>query len=195
MRVLNRFIVASATVMSCWAARPAMAQDPPPPVDVGVAFSFMHENYLKTNLTSGWVLSVQKHMNEHFSLVGEGNGNYWRTKAFPRFIPYSAWVHSIQGGPRIQANASDKLTVFGQVLAGWVRRSRSNPGSIIVPENEGDINTLGLQPGVGVDVRINRKVAVRLEGDYRLLKSTDVVPQSNQSRVLAGFVFGVERKP
>src|SRR5262249_35885255 len=114
---------------------------------------------------------------------------------FARFIPYSAWVHSIQGGPRIQANASDKLTVFGQVLAGWVRRSRSNPGSIIVPENEGDINTLGLQPGVGVDVRINRKVAVRLEGDYRLLKSTDVVPQSNQSRVLAGFVFGVERKP
>jgi opacity protein-like surface antigen len=196
MKTPHLFIVACAIAFVVSVVPNVHAQDdPPPPLDVGISFAYMHENYLQTNLTTGWVLSVQRHVNDHFVLVGEGNGNYWHTHAFPQFIPYSVWVHSIQAGPRLQAHASDRLTVFGQVLAGWVRRSRTNPGSIIVPENQGDINTLGFQPGGGVDVRINRKVAVRLEGDYRFLKSTDVVPQSNQSRVLVGFVFGVERKP
>lgn len=106
------------------------------------------------------------------------------------------WVHSVLGGARASAHPNARVTVFGQALAGWVRRSRTNPGSKVTPANEGEVNTLGIQPGGGLEYRVNRRLALKFQGDYRILAKTDVIPKStSEARFMAGFVFGVERQP
>jgi hypothetical protein len=169
---------------------------PPPPMDVAIEYAYMTEDYLDRQLPAGWLVSVQRHMNERWALVGEANGSYWGQNAFPTFFPYAAWVHSILGGPRVKVHVTPKTTIFGQALAGWVRRTRTNPGSIIAPENEGNVDTLGLQSGAGYDYRINRRFAIRVQGDYRWLKETAVTQRNTREvRVSSGIVIGVERRP
>ena len=179
----------------------ASAQDntgalPPPPLDVAIMYSYMTEEWLDRQLPAGWVVSAQGHLSDRLAIVGEANGAYWGQNAFPQFFPYAAWVHSILGGPRVKVATGRKTTLFGQVLGGYVRRTRTNPGSIIAPENEGNVDTLGLQPGGGVDFRINRRYSVRVQSDYRWLKSTSVTARSTgEARIAAGIVIGVERRP
>lgn len=168
----------------------------PPPLDVAIMYSYMTEEWLDRQLPAGWVVSAQGHLSDRLAIVGEANGAYWGQNAFPQFFPYAAWVHSILGGPRVKIATGHKMTLFGQVLGGYVRRTRTNPGSIIAPENEGNVDTVGLQPGGGVDLRINRRYSVRLQTDYRWLKSTSVTRRSTgEARIAAGIVIGVERRP
>jgi len=190
LNLLVVFATASAS------AQESRANLPPPPFDVAVSYSYMTEEYLDEDLPAGWVVSLQLHMNPRWTLVGEANGAYWGKEAFPAFFPYAAWVHSILGGPRVNLRIGEKTTLFGQGLAGWVRRTRTNPGSVIAPENEGNVDTLGVQPGAGVDIRLNRRFAVRFQGDYRWLKETEVTQRNtHEIRGLAGIVIGVERAP
>ena len=194
---IRRTTLALSFVLVAAVAATAQDSDPaPPPLDVAVEYAYMTEQYLDRQLPAGWVVSVQRHISDRWALVGEGNGAYWGMEAFPDFFPYAAWVHSILGGPRLKMHVTPKTTVFAQALAGWVRRTRTNPGSIIAPENEGNIDTVGLQPGVGVDYRIDRRFAIRVNGDYRWLKETSVTQRNtNESRIAAGVVIGVERRP
>lgn len=180
----------------------ARAQDssnnlaPPPPLDVAIAYAYMTEDYLDRQLPAGWLVSVQRHLSDRWAVVGEASGAYWGQEAFPAFFPYAAWVHSILAGPRVKVHVSPRVTLIGHALGGWVRRTRTNPGSIIAPENEGNVDTLGVQPGGGVDFRIDRRFAVRVQGDYRWLKRTAVTQRSTyETRVAAGIVIGVERRP
>ena len=191
------FCVVALIALALWlgAVRTAAAQTDPPPLDVAVGLSYMREEWLDTDLEFGWLLSVQRHLNGTLAIVGEGGGNYTRVEPFPAFFPYSMWVHSILAGPRVSVRPGQRLTLFGQTLGGWVRRSRTNPGSVVTPLNEGAVNTFGLQPGAGLEYRLNRKVALRFQADYRRLNKTDVIPRStSETRFMAGFVFGVERQ-
>jgi hypothetical protein len=199
MRLTTRAAVLVLVFTLAGTAR-ALAQEPStppsPPLDVAVEFAMMNEEYLDRLLPAGWIVSVQRHLNTRWALVGEANGAYWGQEAFPEFFPYAAWVHSILSGPRLKLPLSRNTTLFGQALGGWVRRTRTNPGSIIAPENEGNVDTFGIQPGLGFDYRFHRLYAVRLQGDYRWLKSTSVTQRStNQTRIAAGMVIGVERAP
>ena len=74
----------------------------PPPIDVAIEFALMNEDYLDRLLPAGWMVSVQRHVNDRWTLVGEVNGSYWGQEAFPEFFPYAAWVHSLLGGPRLK---------------------------------------------------------------------------------------------
>ena len=56
-------------------------------------------------------------------------------------------------------------------------------------EFDGALNTgFTYQPGGGVDVRVAPRIAIRLEGDYRVIRTTG--HNNKESRVLAGAVYG-----
>ena len=177
-------------------AQAAAQTDEPPKLDVAVGLAHMQEEWLDKNLAFGWVLSVRRHLNSRIAIVGEGGGSYTRVEPFPAFFPYSMWVHSVLGGPNVSLISTGPFVVFGKTLVGWVRRSRTNPGSVVTPLDEGAVNMLGVQPGVGVEYRFNRRVALRFQGDYRTLGKTSAIPQrTSETRFMAGFRFGVERQP
>ncbi len=174
----------------------AQVEPPPPPLDVAVGVSYMREEWLDRDLKFGWVLSVQRHLTPRLAIVGEGGGSYAREEPFPEFFPYSMWVHSLLGGARASVISTPRANIFGQALVGWVRRTRTNPGSVVTPLNEGAVNTLGIQPGLGVEYRLSRRVTARFQADYRRLNKSAAIPRSTgEMRFMTGFGFGVERQP
>ena len=79
------------------------------------------------------------------------------------------------------AHGLGTVTPFAQMLFGGAHLS----GGI---EWDGALNTgFAYQPGGGVDVRIGPRVSVRLQGDYRIIRTTG--HNNNQSRVLTGVVY------
>ena len=55
-------------------------------------------------------------------------------------------------------------------------------------EFDGALTTgLTYQPGGGVDIRVTPKVGIRLQGDYRVIRTQGI--NNKQSRILVGVVF------
>jgi opacity protein-like surface antigen len=84
-------------------------------------------------------------------------------------------------GPRFAAHAIPAVTPFAQILLGGSHVS----GGV---EFDGALTTgFTYQPGGGVDVRVTPNVGIRLQGDYRVIRTQGV--NGKQSRFLAGVVW------
>jgi hypothetical protein len=93
-------------------------------------------------------------------VVGEVSGGY---KTYPVFdTDIDLAVHTFMGGPRVSARRA-KVTPFGQFLVGTWRGSVSVLGE---SESESDF---ALQPRGGIDVWLNRTLALRAGADYRYI--------------------------
>ena len=87
------------------------------------------------------------------------------------------------GGLRASARLG-RLTEFGQILAGVVRTSGSAFGSTTSGQS------LGIQPGVGIDYPLTRAWAARAELDVRLIATQpDTTNGGYQYRFVAALVY------
>ena len=85
------------------------------------------------------------------------------------------------GGPRVASHANSLVTPFAQVLVGGSHIR----GGI---EWDGALNTgFTYQPGAGVDVRVARNAALRLQGDYRIIRTSG--RNNKETRFLGGIVL------
>lgn len=81
---------------------------------------------------------------------------------------------AVLGGPRFTWRKSERITPFAHALVGWDMEKPS--GSIAyqgetMTVNPGNSNGLGVMLGGGVDLNVNRRIAVRLiQGDYYLTR-------------------------
>jgi hypothetical protein len=130
----------------------------------------------------GWVAAFSSNVNPRTALVGEVGGNYKSIDVVPG-TSVSMNVHTFQGGIRMRGDGA-KATPFGQVLAGLGRI-----GAGVSGVGSGGANGFSIQPGGGVDVKVNDKIAVRGEVDYRFLRNSGV--NLNEIRFSFGLVFGI----
>jgi hypothetical protein len=84
-------------------------------------------------------------------------------------------------GPRFASRAIPAVTPFAQILFGGSHIS----GGV---EFDGALTTgFTYQPGAGVDIKVAPNAGIRLQGDYRVIRTQGV--NGKQSRFLAGVVF------
>jgi opacity protein-like surface antigen len=148
--------------------------------EVAAGYSFLHDQDISENLRKGWVASVADNVSSWLGIVGEVGGNY-KTLSIPGDPP-KIRVLTLMGGPRFKAHAYGRVTPFGQVLFGaaWARTTVLDVGD--------SVRDFAYQPGAGVDFNVTRKVGVRLEGDYRIIRAGG--SNSKESRFVAAAVFG-----
>jgi len=120
----------------------------------------------------GWNSSVSLNLNRWFGVLGEAGGHYGGTGG-------TAHVHTLMAGPRFSWRASEKSTVFGHMLAGYVRRWAGFPS----------LNSHIYGLGGGWDYRVGNPVAVRiLQVDYFKL---GFFPASNKDNYSLRFATGI----
>jgi hypothetical protein len=139
---------------------PAFAQNAPA-IDVAGGYSFVRDQEAEVNL-HGWLASVGVNLNSSVGLVGEiGRNTRTYDSAGIDFLEVSA--NTFMGGLRFASYASTAIAPFAQVLFGATKLE----GNLLGLSDE--ITEFSVQPGVGVDLRIQRTVAIRLGGDYRYI--------------------------
>jgi hypothetical protein len=170
-------------------AVPLFAADTPR-FEAAGTYAFLHDTDRSEAFPAGWAVAAIGNVNSWFGIVAEGGGNYRVCKNCQRG-PFASQVlrgqdlHirllSYLGGPRIASHAASFITPFAQVLFGGTHMSGGT-------EFDGALNTgFTYQPGAGLDVRVTPRVGVRLQGDYRIIRTTG--HNNREPRFLAGVVF------
>lgn len=172
---------------------------PVPVAEVSAGYTFMREyeshgaadNHL--DFPAGWYLSGAFNVTRWFGVVLEGTGSYKNNLNFamPGLTQSSDLrVLTAMAGGRF-FRSSGRIVPFGQILAG-VAHTRSSTEYGGVYPGRGSIlsNRFALQPGGGVTVYLNKRVGVRVSGDFRsIMDFEDEAEFTHEFRVLSGFTF------
>jgi hypothetical protein len=169
-------------------AVPAKAQAPRAEISGG--YSVLQDHDRSEKFPAGWVASATRNVNGWIGVTAEVGGNYRTcencqrgpfTSQESRGADLALRVYTFMVGPRVAVRAIPAVTPFAQFLFGGSHFS----GGV---EFDGSLTTgLTYQPGGGVDIRVTPKVGIRLQGDYRVIRTQGV--DNKQSRFLAGVVF------
>ncbi len=165
-------------------AAPAMAQNAPKG-DLALSYSVMYDKELADTsefggwLPTGWIVSGAVRVTGNLSLVGELGANY---KPFNYMdVDVTAGLLGALGGVRYTARANPRVLPFVQMLFGLSRASLS---AMSISESH---DAFATQVGGGVDAAVSEKLAVRLQGDYRALRSGNGT--GNEFRLATGIVY------
>jgi hypothetical protein len=163
---------------------PATAQDKPKG-DIAISYSVLYDKELPSDvlgingwLPYGWVLSASGRVTDSFSVVGEAGGNY---KKIQSGYNMTLGVHSFLGGVRYSARDYGKAVPFVQLLFGAARASASSGGV------SAGVTGFAAQWGTGVDIAATKRLAVRIQGDYRFLRAGG--GNGNEFRLATGIVY------
>jgi opacity protein-like surface antigen len=161
-----------------------------PRAEISGGYSFMHDNDRAEDFSAGWVASAMGNVNEWIGVATEVGGNYRVCRKCQRGPFASATfrgtdlnlrVYTFMAGPRFAARAISAVTPFAQVLFGGSHIS----GGV---QFDGALNTgFTYQPGGGVDVNVTPNLGIRLQGDYRVIRTSG--RDNNESRFLVGVVY------
>jgi hypothetical protein len=154
--------------------------------DVAGGYAFMRDQDIadnnpdiSANFPAGWMAAVGGTLPSGFGVVGEVSGSY-KTVSIPGDQP-KLRVYTFLGGPRFRKSLA-RIAPFGQVLFGVARATTS---VLTVTETASDF---AYQPGGGVDLDVSGRLGVRIEGDYRIIRSEGT--NSKESRFTIAAVFG-----
>lgn len=161
-----------------------------PRAEISGGYSFLHDHDRSENFPAGWVASATGNVNTWIGVAAEVGGNY-RTCDNCQRGPFTSQdsrgtdlhlrVYTFMAGPRVAARAIPAVTPFAQFLLGGAHVS----GGV---EFDGALTTgFTYQPGGGVDVRVTPNLGIRLQGDYRVIRTQGI--NGKQSRFLVGIVF------
>lgn len=133
------------------------------------------------NLTKGWFFSFSKPVREAVSVVVDAQGQYgsFENTDFGIEINMDGKLHGFMGGVRFTPPTTNQRAVFFvQAVAGIVALSADfeieDFGTLSVSETK-----FGFMPGVGVDVRLNDRMSLRLAADYRIVPLGDVTVEGS----------------
>ena len=184
MRLSSTVLILLLIVTASTAAQSASS----PRYEVSGGYQFMrdqdiakHDPDLSANFPAGWMASGGAHLWRWFGAVGEVSGSA-KTLSIPGDKP-KLRVSTFMAGPRFTRSAHSGINPFAQVLFGSARASSSVLG---VRETVTDFS---YQPGGGIDVSMARRLGVRFEGDYRMIRAAG--HNSKEARVVAAAVIGL----
>ena len=109
--------------------------------------------------------------------IGPGEGKL-------NLIAWGGYTQKAWVAPFEQQTGCDVTVKYGNTSDEMVNLMRSQGGT----EFDGALNTgFTYQPGAGLDVHVAPRIAIRVEGDYRVIRTTG--HNNKESRVLAGAVY------
>jgi len=172
-----------------YGAAPLFAADTPKFEFLG-AYAFMRETSRSETFPAGWVASAAGNVNSWIGVVTEVGGSSHTCDSCERG-PFASQryagtdlhlrILTFLGGPRVASHAASAVTPFAQVLFGGSHLS----GGV---ELDGALNTgFTYQPGAGVDLHLTPATGIRVEGDYRIIRTTG--HNNKEARFLAGVVL------
>jgi Outer membrane protein beta-barrel domain len=134
----------------------------------------------------GWALSLCGNLSRSIGVVGEASGHYSSEDTLDELgapVSVDRDLLALHAGPRYTYRGSGRVAAYVQALAGWTRSGLDVSGR---RETE---DAFSIQPGLGVRMRLSRRVGIGLGADYRLVvgKADD----RNEVRLHAGLVFGI----
>jgi hypothetical protein len=170
------------------AAMPASAQAPR--FEFAGAYSFMRDQDRSEDFPVGWVASVTGNVNEWIGVVSEIGFSH-RTCTDCQRGPFTSEmfrgtdrelrVFTFMAGPRTAFRGMSMVTPFAQLLLGGSHIS----GGV---QFDGALTTgFSYQPGAGVDLNLRPNLGIRLQGDYRIVRTQG--HNTNASRFVAGIVW------
>ena len=165
-----RFSVLVILVLVAMSAAPVAAQSAEPQrFDIAAGYAFMRDQDIanknpdiSANFPAGWMASVGGQLWQGLGIAGEVRGSY-KTISIAGDQP-KVRVYTFMAGPRARLSHS-RIAPFGQVLFGAARASTSVLSVIDTVTN------FAYQPGGGVDLKVSGGLGVRLEADYRIIRS------------------------
>jgi len=170
------------------AVGPAAAQTPRAEISGG--YAVMRDQDRGETFPAGWVASVAGSINRWIGAAVEVGGSHREcrdcqrgpfTSATFRGTDRSLRVFTYMVGPRVSARALPRVTPFAQVLLGGSHIS----GGV---QFDGALTTgFTYQPGAGLDVSLTPNLGLRVQGDYRVIRTEG--HNGKASRVLAGVVW------
>jgi len=150
----------------------------------------LHDADRGEDFATGWFGSAVANVNQWVGVATEIGSNARTcdkcqrgpfTSATFRGTDRHLRVFTYMAGPRFAAHAISAVTPFAQVLAGG---SHASGGF----QFDGAMTTgFTYQPGAGVDVKVTPGIGIRVQGDYRVIRTQG--HDSKQSRFLAGLVL------
>jgi hypothetical protein len=169
---------------------PAPSRAQTPSVEISGGYAFMRDQDRAEKFPAGWVASAVGNINGWIGAVSEIGGSYRVchdcqrgpfTSATFRGTDRHLRVFTFMVGPRFASRAVSRVTPFGQVLLGGSHIS----GGV---QFDGALTTgFTYQPGAGVDVSVTPDLGLRLQGDYRVVRTEG--HSGKAVRVLAGVVW------
>lgn len=164
----------------------AAAQETPK-VEIFGGYSYLRvdDNLDGVNL-HGWNASVAGNVNRWFGLVGDFSGHYGSPTVGGVTVD-GAKAHLFLFGPQI-SKRGEKWTVFARTLVGGAHASSNAAGFFSTAET-----ALAVAIGGGVDVNVNKTVAIRLfQADYVLTRFAD--ESQHNFRLSTGLVLRLGNK-
>jgi opacity protein-like surface antigen len=138
------------------AATPSYAQTTTPVWDLSGSYSFLRDQDLDESL-HGWLASGAFNLTPVFAIAAEVGGN---AKGLD-IVNVDLGVFAFMVGPRIYSRDAERVTFYGQLMLGAVRRSYE-----IFDESESETD-FSLQPGAGLDFWVQPNMGLRVGVDYR----------------------------
>ena len=150
----------------------------PDRVEVFGGYSYMAPDFISTAPSggSGWHVSATVNVARHVGIVADFSG-FAPTGPAGAFASY----HTFMGGPQASIRFG-KIKPFVQFLMGATRGSFTRADA----QFGGDFSLFTIGAGGGVDVGINRWIAVRGQADWLHMGSPF---SSNTARTSVGLVF------
>jgi len=149
--------------------------------EISGGYSIARDPRDQVTLPSGWMAGAAIALTPAFSLVADASGQYRTVALFNADARIR--VHTVMGGVRAAARVG-RLTEFGQVLIGVVRTSGSAFGATTTGQS------LGVQPGIGIDYPRAARWAARAQLDVRLIRrQADATNGGLQYRFVAAVVY------
>jgi hypothetical protein len=163
----------------------AMAQPDYPKAEVFTGYSFFRANPEGFNL-NGWNVSVTGNITHWFGIEGDFSGHYGRPTDFG--VPIEGVdinSHTVMGGPKFSLRGGP-VTPFSHFLLGFSRAGTNDFGL-----STSDFAVAAIVGG-GIDIHINRTIAVRpFQADYLMTRFDpyDIGARQDNFRFSAGVVF------
>lgn len=152
-----------------------------------VGYQFMHDQDiakddpdLSANFPAGLMASGGVRVGGWLGAIGEVSTTS-KTLDIPGDKP-KVRVSTFMGGPRVAGRKQTGISPFGQVLFGSARATTS-----LLSASE-TTSHFSYQPGGGVDLNLHARFGVRVEGDYRVIRTSG--HNSKEPRVVAAAVIG-----
>jgi opacity protein-like surface antigen len=138
-----------------------------PKVEVFTGYSYLRGDF-DANF-NGWNVSVAGNVNNWFGVVGDVSGHY---------LDNGAKLHSFLVGPKFTHRVNDRVNPYVQTLIGAVS---ANADFL-------DDTAFGWTVGGGLDVKVHKRVAIRvIEANYLLTRFFD--QNQHNGRLSAGLVW------